>query len=324
MPVPADVGAAEVEDVLGEGEADADQPGVHDAVEDPVDDPAPEPQQQQDEQALGGLLGDRRDDRRRTSVSGVPQDGLVERPAGPARPRSRPARPSRTPSPGDGPARARSGRARGSTRSPGPRAARRAPRRWRGRPGAFDSSRTRHMTPAPTSIASETSTVKSVLPRRRGRRSSPGGTVAGRPTARAGPPARVPRLIAASLSPLTAHPGTAAPDAVPWPVRDASRTPADVVSERRRAEHGPETAACPPSPTTSACPRPTPRSCARAGATASSTCRDSRSPTGPPSGGRRLAEAVPRRAAGRAGRRVQGPRRTTPTTGSGPTPRTST
>ena len=61
----AGVGAGEVEDVLGEREADADEPGVDQPVEDAVDHVPSQPQQQQDEGALGGLLGDGRDDDRR-------------------------------------------------------------------------------------------------------------------------------------------------------------------------------------------------------------------------------------------------------------------
>ena len=55
--VGAVVGGGEVEDVLDEGEADADHAGVDDAVEDAVElGPAP-PEQQQQEGALGRLLG---------------------------------------------------------------------------------------------------------------------------------------------------------------------------------------------------------------------------------------------------------------------------
>ena len=53
------VGAGEVEDVLGEREADAHEAGVDQTVEDAVDHVPAQPQQQQDEGALGGLLGDR-------------------------------------------------------------------------------------------------------------------------------------------------------------------------------------------------------------------------------------------------------------------------
>ena len=60
--VGAVVGAGEVEDVLGEREADADHAGVDDAVEDAVELGTPPPQQEQEEQALAGLLGDRRAD----------------------------------------------------------------------------------------------------------------------------------------------------------------------------------------------------------------------------------------------------------------------
>ena len=62
-PVGAVVGGREVEDVLDEGEADADHPGVDEPVEDPVElGPAP-PQQQEQEQTLAELLGHRGDDR---------------------------------------------------------------------------------------------------------------------------------------------------------------------------------------------------------------------------------------------------------------------
>ncbi len=60
--VGAVVRGRQVEDVLDEGEPDADHARVDDSVEDAVQlRPAP-PQQEQQEQALGGLLGDRGDD----------------------------------------------------------------------------------------------------------------------------------------------------------------------------------------------------------------------------------------------------------------------
>ena len=73
----AHVRRGQVEDVLGEGEADAHHPGVHQAVEDAVELVAAVDQQQQDEQPLGRLLGDRRDDRGREGV-GVLEDDAVE------------------------------------------------------------------------------------------------------------------------------------------------------------------------------------------------------------------------------------------------------
>ena len=95
--VAAVVGRGEVEDVLGEREADADHAGVHDPVEDAVELGAAQPQQQQDEQPLGGLLGDRRDDRGRPVV-GVPSTNWSMRLQHAARPRSRRTRPSSRPS----------------------------------------------------------------------------------------------------------------------------------------------------------------------------------------------------------------------------------
>ena len=55
---PAVVGRGEIEDVLGEGEADAHHAGIDDAVEDAVELVATPPQQQDEERPLGRLLGD--------------------------------------------------------------------------------------------------------------------------------------------------------------------------------------------------------------------------------------------------------------------------
>ena len=63
LAVLAHVRRGQVEDVLGEGEADAHHAGVHQAVEDAVELVPAVDQQQQDEQPLGRLLGDRRDHR---------------------------------------------------------------------------------------------------------------------------------------------------------------------------------------------------------------------------------------------------------------------
>jgi hypothetical protein len=74
----AEVGLAEVEDVLHEREADADHPGVHDAVEDAVELRPPVDQQQHDEQALRGLLGQRRHEDRLDLLAGAQRE-RVER-----------------------------------------------------------------------------------------------------------------------------------------------------------------------------------------------------------------------------------------------------
>ena len=55
------VGLPEVEDVLAEREARADEAGVDDAVDDPVELAPPEQVDEQDAEALEGLLGDRRE-----------------------------------------------------------------------------------------------------------------------------------------------------------------------------------------------------------------------------------------------------------------------
>ena len=62
-------GVAEVEDVLGEGEAGGGDPGDDDAVDDPVEVAAAEEEEQQDGGGLGRLLDDRRDDGRAPGVS---------------------------------------------------------------------------------------------------------------------------------------------------------------------------------------------------------------------------------------------------------------
>ena len=70
--VPGDLvlaeGGAEIEDVLGEGEAGGGEAGDDDAVDDPGEVPSAEEEDQQDGGRLGGLLDDRRDDRRPEGV----------------------------------------------------------------------------------------------------------------------------------------------------------------------------------------------------------------------------------------------------------------
>ena len=65
------VGGGEVEDVLGEGEPDADHAGVDDAVEHAVELVATPPQEQQEERALGRLLGDRGDHGQAVALAGA-------------------------------------------------------------------------------------------------------------------------------------------------------------------------------------------------------------------------------------------------------------
>ena len=97
LPVVTHVRRGQVEDVLGEGEADADHPGVHQPVEDAVELGASEDQQQQDEQPLGGLLGHRRDHGRGERV-GVLEDHAVEELQDQRAQRSRRTHPSPRPS----------------------------------------------------------------------------------------------------------------------------------------------------------------------------------------------------------------------------------
>ena len=68
----------QIEDVLGEREADADHAGVHQPVEHPVQLVAPVEEQQQDEQALDGFLGDRRDDRCHGDVGRLEDEGVEQ------------------------------------------------------------------------------------------------------------------------------------------------------------------------------------------------------------------------------------------------------
>ncbi len=72
--VGAVVGRGEVEDVLGEGEPDADHAGVDDAVEHAVELVAAPPQEQQQEGALGRLLGDRGDHGEAVALAGPAGD----------------------------------------------------------------------------------------------------------------------------------------------------------------------------------------------------------------------------------------------------------
>src|SRR4051794_5930877 len=67
----AGVGAGEVQDVLGEGEADTNQPGVHQTVDDSVDHLASRPEQEQHEGALARLFRERRGEERGPGLARV-------------------------------------------------------------------------------------------------------------------------------------------------------------------------------------------------------------------------------------------------------------
>ena len=69
---PADQRAAEVEDVLGEGEAAGDRRGVDEAVDRSVEVAAPHPEDEQHAEALGALLDERRLDDRGGEVARRP------------------------------------------------------------------------------------------------------------------------------------------------------------------------------------------------------------------------------------------------------------
>ncbi len=162
--VGAVVGGGQVEDVLHEREPDADHAGVDEAVEHPVQLSAPPPQQEQQEEPLGRLLGHRRDHGEHVAVVEAAEDP-AESPAapGPRRwPRTRP-RPARTPAAAG--ARARSGRATGSSRPAARRAGRPAGSRRPASSGAPESRMTSSIATAPRNARSVTTSVKATLSR---------------------------------------------------------------------------------------------------------------------------------------------------------------